>query len=74
MKCYICDKELSEKEVNFNDDMKNFECCTTCLDIAMDAAYCDGFKIDEEDIQFVDEEWDNYGDDLLPNTNQRWPY
>lgn len=48
MRCHICDKELSEKEIVFNKDMGGYEPCTVCLDIAMDAAYCDGFQYDEE--------------------------
>jgi hypothetical protein len=60
MKCAICDRELSEKEISFNEDINTFEPCTTCLDIAMDAAYCDGFTTeDDEYILLDDEELDN---------------
>jgi hypothetical protein len=60
MKCNICDRELSEKEISFNEDINTFEPCTTCLDIAMDAAYCDGFTTeDDEYILLDDEELDN---------------
>lgn len=49
MKCNICDAQLSEKSISFNPDINTFEPCLTCLEIAFDAAYCDGFqKIDEE--------------------------
>ncbi len=48
MRCYICDKVLSEKETIYNKDLKAYEPCTVCLDIAMDAAYCDGVQRDEE--------------------------
>lgn len=51
MHCHICDKELSDKEVSWNKDLDSFEPCTTCLDIAMDAAYCDGYET--EDDSFV---------------------
>lgn len=43
MRCYICDKLMSEAETAFSPDGKTLECCATCLEIAMDAAYSDGF-------------------------------
>lgn len=47
MRCHICDKALSEKEVIYNKDLEAFEPCTVCIDIAMDAAFCDGIQIDD---------------------------
>lgn len=83
MKCYCCDKELTENEINYNEEMRNYEPCVTCLEIALDAAYSGGFMI-EDDPEFVilDEDWDEYGDDLqinqelglVPHPDQRWPY
>lgn len=42
MKCYICDKTVNGEEINILPD-GSFDCCGTCLDIAMEAAYADGF-------------------------------
>lgn len=53
--CYICDKQLSEKEINFNEDMKNFECCSTCLEIAMDAAYSDGVHTEDDEFVIIED-------------------
>lgn len=41
-RCYICNNELSEQEIQFDESQK-LEPCTTCLAIIMDTAYCDGF-------------------------------
>lgn len=49
MRCNICDKALTDKEVVFNKDLEAYEPCTVCLDAAMDAAYCDGFQYNDED-------------------------
>lgn len=42
-RCNICDNELTEQEIQFGED-KKLEPCTSCLEIIMDAAYCDGFE------------------------------
>ena len=51
MRCYICDVELSENEIQITEENSSkatglpaSEPCTSCMDIAMDAAYCDGFE------------------------------
>lgn len=59
MRCAICDKDLSDKETIYNEDLKAYEPCTTCLDIALDAAYCDGFSIEHDEIPTLDTEFDN---------------
>ena len=43
MRCAICDKALSESEIQFTPDSKTFEPCSVCIEIIMDTAYCDGF-------------------------------
>lgn len=43
MRCYICDTELSDAEVQLDEDGKT-EPCTTCMKVIMDTAYCDGFE------------------------------
>ena len=47
MRCHICDKALSEAEIQVTPDNKGFEPCAICTEIAMDAAYCDGFVREE---------------------------
>lgn len=61
MRCYICDKELSDKEVIYNEDYHKHEPCTTCLDIALDAAYSSGFKTDDDILIPYDDDL-GYGD------------
>lgn len=51
MRCNICDKELSDKEVVYNEELQAYEPCTYCLDVALDAAYSNGFQ--KEDDEFV---------------------
>lgn len=57
MHCHICDKELSEKETNYNEDLGAFEPCTICLDIAMDAAYSDGFLTEDDEFIILDDDY-----------------
>jgi hypothetical protein len=64
MRCSICDKTLSEKEVNWNTDLSTFEPCGQCMDIIMDAAYTSQFAPEEEN-HIVDASFDDetlYGD------------
>ena len=57
MKCGICDKELTEKEIVWNTDIEAWEPCSVCLDIAFDAAFSDGFsRPDEDDSRVIVEE------------------
>ena len=53
MRCHICDKTLSEKEISWNKDIGTFECCSVCLEISLDAAFSDGFSRPDEDDSFV---------------------
>lgn len=54
MRCYICDVELSENEIQLDEEGKS-EPCTTCTNIIMDTAYSQGFKPNEGEYQPVDE-------------------
>lgn len=49
MKCNCCDKDMSDKETVFNEELGTWELCTVCLDVALDAAYSNGFSRDDED-------------------------
>lgn len=61
MKCNICDKDLSEKEIVWSKDLDTFEPCGTCLDVAFDAAFSDGFsRPDEDDYHVILEQDDSY--------------
>jgi hypothetical protein len=55
MRCNICDKALTEAEIQYNPSDKSFECCTVCLDIALDAAYSNGFikedPLDDDELE-----------------------
>lgn len=72
MRCNICDKELSDKEAVFNKDLQAYEPCTVCLDIAMDAAYCDGIQIDEEnECIILDASFDDAERSYISQTHMR---
>jgi hypothetical protein len=49
MRCHCCDKALTEAEIQITPD-KKFDMCSICLDVAMDAAYSDGF-VRPDDVQ-----------------------
>ncbi len=54
MRCFICDVVLSEKEVKFNTDHKDFEPCTSCIDAVNEIFE----PLDEEEIsRLIEEEW-----------------
>jgi hypothetical protein len=60
MRCHICDKALTEAEIQYIPQTKEFDCCSTCLEVAMDAAYCDGFvKEDPLDDPELEEQFGN---------------
>jgi hypothetical protein len=55
MRCNICDNALSDTEIQVTPDGKTWEPCTTCLDVAFDAAYCDGFvREDLDEVETLD--------------------
>ena len=75
MHCYACDKMLSENEINYIPETKKFDCCAECLEIAMDAAYSNGFVRDDPlddpelqdefgngDVQIIDSDWGDSSD------------
>lgn len=53
MHCHICDAELSEKEIVWNEELDGYEPCSVCLEIIYDAAFSDGFSRDSSDIIVV---------------------
>lgn len=52
---------MTDKEVNYNEDLQQDEPCTTCLDVALDAAYSGGFSpFGDDSVRIgVDAEWDS---------------
>ncbi len=75
MRCYICDKLLTEKETVWNKDVGEYEPCTECLEIAYDAAFSDGFSRGDDDDSFVilaeDADEKNGWHDLLYGWSER---
>ena len=68
MHCNICDKTLSEKEISWNTELGryctgDYEPCSNCLEVALEAAYTDGFKSEEDEIE--EEIGDEYGDGVV---------
>ena len=64
MRCHICDKALTDAEVQFIPETKGFECCSICLEAAMDAAYCDGYVRPDDaenpgfgEVEVLEPEW-----------------
>lgn len=55
MHCNICDKQLSEKEIVFSTDLDTYEPCSECLEIAMDAAYSQGYLTEDDEFVLIDD-------------------
>lgn len=54
MRCNCCDRKLSDEEISYNPEIDAFELCHTCLEIALDAAFSDGYTDpDEDDVTSV---------------------
>jgi hypothetical protein len=53
MRCSCCDRAMTDKEIKWNKELNDWELCTTCLEVAMDAAYSDGHSYDDTDLLFV---------------------
>ena len=58
MRCHICDKALSEAEIQVTPDGKGFEPCSQCMEVILDAAYSDGFvrPDDLDEVETLDED------------------
>ena len=50
MRCSCCDRALSDAEVIWNAELQAWEICSTCLEVAMDAAFSNGFSPDGEPL------------------------
>lgn len=59
MRCNCCDRVLGDGEVLLAPDNKTFEPCATCMEVAMDAAYSDGWvRPGDEEFDLDDDEMD----------------
>lgn len=76
MKCNCCDRNLSDTEIIWNSELEAFEMCSTCLEVAMDAAYSQGFTPDGEplDDPEMQEEFGNGSVETLDPDFQRDDY
>lgn len=53
MRCNICDKQLTDKEIVWNKDYGTWEPCSFCLEAALDAAYTNGFQDQDDDSMIL---------------------
>jgi len=65
MRCYCCDAEITDKEIQYNSDGHFYEPCGTCLEIAMDAAYSDTFQYDEDVVTVLDPAFEGDATDVV---------
>lgn len=65
MKCHICDRQLSETEIQYNTDHGDFDPCGVCLEVIQSCFE----PADEEEIteQLDEELWYNTEDDDVPS-------
>lgn len=66
MRCYICDRSLSEKEIQFDGTPPKTEPCGECLEIIYDTAYPAGFDPSDDEFILIDEPVDEGVRDVLP--------
>lgn len=59
MRCHICQKVLSDKEISQHDVTKEFEPCLSCMEIILDTAYSDGFQAEDDDGLVVLSDFDD---------------
>jgi hypothetical protein len=56
VRCFICNEVLSDTEIQLAPD-GTYEPCTECMEIALDAAYSEGFSPDSD----TDPEIEDFG-------------
>lgn len=62
MKCSICDREMTETDIVWNKDTKEFEPCPVCLDVIWETAYSGGFLKEDAVPTLEGEEYRSYFD------------
>jgi hypothetical protein len=55
MRCHICDRSMSDKEIQVAECDRLYEPCSTCLEIALEAAYSAGFNTEDDEYVLLDE-------------------
>lgn len=55
MRCYICDRTLSDSEIQYDQDFQSWDPCSTCLDV-IDSVFSDPLTEDEVTAE-LREEW-----------------
>lgn len=55
MRCHICDRSMSDKEIQPAEGDRLYEPCSTCLEVALDAAYSDGFTTEDDEYILIGE-------------------
>lgn len=64
MRCNCCDKALSDTEIVWNNELKAYELCSVCLEIAMEAAFSQGYHR-PDDNEIAVEIGDEFGDGIV---------
>lgn len=63
MKCAICDRDMTESDIVWNKESKEYEPCPTCLDIIWDTAYSGGFLKEGDAVPILEgEDYRSYYD------------
>ena len=66
MRCFCCDRELAPDEIQWSEDIQTWEMCSTCLLEALDAAFSDGFSIEDDGLVPIDSDFDDkYSESLV---------
>jgi hypothetical protein len=50
MRCECCDRSMEGDEIQYLPDSLTLDYCAVCVDIAMDAAYSDGFIRPDDEV------------------------
>jgi len=59
MRCYICDKSMTEAEIQLLPGTLKLDCCATCMEVVMETAYSDGFIKEEPLEREIEDEFGN---------------
>jgi len=71
MRCNICNKDLTDKEVSFNEDLDTFEPCGECLEIIYDTAFGQGYNPDDDRVSVIEEPEEDISDLLFSSGDTR---
>jgi hypothetical protein len=59
MRCYICNRALSEKEISLDEQTLKTEPCGECLEVIYDTAYPSGYDPNDDEFVLIDEAVDD---------------